>query len=150
MLYKLIYVSDLSTIPSDLATINSISEPPKVRVKTTNYDYCGTHTVKIKGEMVVSGTSVAFAYSNDFDIIIDCCDTKSCIYTELIPHDSMVDSLPTDYTIGVDNVMGKTSFSYIQNKCGVGCPTNPSVCGVPVYTLEMVDGSTLPAFLNNV
>lgn len=65
-----------------------------IRVKTKNYAHCGTHRVKIKGDFVYKGNSVSVAYGNEFNIVIDCCDTKSCLYTSLIPHDSAVDLIP--------------------------------------------------------
>jgi hypothetical protein len=106
--------------------------------------------VRIKGEMVVLGASVSYQYGNEFNLIVDCCNTKSCMYTQLIPHDPLTDSLPADYTVGVDNVAGSTSFDLISNTCAKGCATNDAICGSPTYTLLMQDGSALPAFINTM
>lgn len=150
LVYSLIYVSDFSTVPSDLAVIISTAEPPYIKVKVTNYDHCGTHQVRVRGDMMRSGASVSYAEGNNFNIIVDCCSTYSCLYTQLVEHDPLTDSLPTDYSIGVNNVVGQTVFSFITNTCAIGCGTNDYICGYPSYTLEMTDGSPVPSFLNTL
>ena len=100
--------------------------------------------------MLVGGASVATATGNDFFLIVDCCDTRSCMYTQLIAHDSATDNLPADYSIGVDNVVGSTTFDLITNTCAKGCGTNDYICGTPTYTLLMQDGSTVPTFIDTL
>jgi hypothetical protein len=47
-------------------------------------------------------------------------------------------------------VLGSTTFTKITNTCAQGCGTNDLLCGSPVFTLKMVDGSTVPPFLNTL
>lgn len=109
LVYYLVYKSDdpyinNSEVPMDLAVIDSGAEPPVIKVKTKNYDYCGTHTVRIQGTFIYKGSEIDNKYGDEFNIFIDCCNTRSCIYTQLIPHDDAGSTAPADYAIGVDNV----------------------------------------------
>lgn len=92
-------------LPSDLVTITTSNGSPAVSVKTKNYAYAGTHTVRIKCTIIQGGATISYDYSNAFDLVLDPCDTKSCLYSTLIPL-TAADTQPTDYAIGVDNVAG--------------------------------------------
>lgn len=99
LVYKLVYVADLSTVESTLAVVvaTPTTSPPYIKVKVTNYNHCGTHLVKLRGDMIYLGQSVAYAYGNDFNLNIDCCNVKSCLNTQLVPHEVGVHDFPTDY-----------------------------------------------------
>ena len=133
-------------LPLDLATFTTNNGSPAVSIKTKNYDYAGTHTVRIKCAIVQGGATISYDYSNAFDVVLDPCDTKSCLYSTLIPL-TAADTQPTDYAIGVDNVAGYTDFSSFLNTCGQACTANPDICGGPTYTVVYTSDSTLsPTF----
>lgn len=97
---SLVYVSDGSTVPADLAKVALSKE---VRVQTKNYAYAGTHTVRIKCIIKQGAAVISTGYSDTFDIILDPCNLKSCVYSELIAK-TAADTQPQSYSIGVDNV----------------------------------------------
>jgi hypothetical protein len=74
------------TDSSFIGGIVSSGTDPYVKAKTSNYEYCGVHTVRIQGRMVSKGVQISVAWSNEFTITVDCCDARSCLYTQLISH----------------------------------------------------------------
>ena len=67
--------------------------------------------------MVDNGEVVSTVSTNEFDIVLDACDTKSCVYSKLIAKTAS-DTQPESYSIGVDNVKRFTTFSPFKDTCG--------------------------------